>query len=168
MDLTGKKGRRPQRPHGTKKAERQAAKARADERRARIEKAAEAVLSGQSIRATSKETGVCPEAIRSALAKIGERVRDYRQKLPDDQVSRKTLYARAYQARNPEKHLARKAVEYALEWGKLVRGDCQDCGSKEKIEAHHPDYSKPLDIEWLCKPCHVARHAELRRQRKAA
>ncbi len=30
---------------------------------------------------------------------------------------------------------------------------CSDCG-ETKVEAHHEDYSKPLDVEWLCKKHH--------------
>ena len=33
---------------------------------------------------------------------------------------------------------------------------CQMCGlEKKRLERHHPDYSLPLLIVWLCKPCHV-------------
>ncbi len=27
-----------------------------------------------------------------------------------------------------------------------------------KVHAHHHDYSKPLDVEWLCKDCHWQQH----------
>jgi hypothetical protein len=27
-----------------------------------------------------------------------------------------------------------------------------------RIVGHHPDYSLPLHIEWLCTPCHSAVH----------
>ena len=59
--------------------------------------------------------------------------------------------------REPEKTKARKAVRRALESGRLVRQACGRCGN-HKAEAHHPDYSKPLEIEWLCRKCHAAEH----------
>jgi hypothetical protein len=34
------------------------------------------------------------------------------------------------------------------------------CG-EPKVHAHHEDYSRPLDVTWLCQKCHVQRHVEL-------
>jgi hypothetical protein len=32
--------------------------------------------------------------------------------------------------------------------------ECLLCGSKERLERHHPDYSKPLEVMILCQTCH--------------
>lgn len=32
---------------------------------------------------------------------------------------------------------------------------CEGCGAVKPLDKHHPDYSKPLLVLWLCKPCHV-------------
>ena len=40
--------------------------------------------------------------------------------------------------------------------GKLTPQPCA-CGS-EAVEMHHPDYSRPLDVRWLCRPCHLKLH----------
>lgn len=61
---------------------------------------------------------------------------------------------RESRARNPEKWAARLAVRRAVVTGALVRHPCQQCGSTQRVEAHHDDYSKPLAIEWLCFVCH--------------
>ena len=53
---------------------------------------------------------------------------------------------------------ARNMVQKAIEKGILVRRDCETCGSPDSVEAHHDDYSKPLNVRWLCKKCHFAWH----------
>lgn len=58
------------------------------------------------------------------------------------------------------KNRARTEVKRAIKIGKLIRpAACERCDSpRGRIEAHHPDYSKPLMVEWLCKGCHHAEH----------
>ncbi len=41
---------------------------------------------------------------------------------------------------------------------------CEVCGSTVRVVAHHDDYSKPLEIRWLCRSHHGLLHAELSRQ----
>jgi len=38
---------------------------------------------------------------------------------------------------------------------------CQECNRRIKLTAHHADYTKPLEIEWLCYGCHGRRHWEI-------
>ena len=55
-------------------------------------------------------------------------------------------------------------VRAALKSGELVRPDsCSRCGrsgvasdGRSIIQAHHHDYSKPLEVEWICSACHRA------------
>jgi hypothetical protein len=57
--------------------------------------------------------------------------------------------------RYPERVAARRAVLDAKSKGTLkVPSKCSDCGKKAKVQAHHKDYSKPLDVTWLCDQCH--------------
>lgn len=54
-----------------------------------------------------------------------------------------------------ERQRARKKVEYAVRVGRLIRPTaCDRCGAGGRIEAHHRDYAKPLEVEWLCSQCH--------------
>lgn len=60
----------------------------------------------------------------------------------------------------PEQRFKDKARSYANVYkkrGHLVPEPCFGCGSEE-VEMHHHDYSKPLDVEWLCRPCHMELH----------
>ena len=61
----------------------------------------------------------------------------------------------------PERYRAKAIVGYAVRRGILERKPCERCGN-QKAEAHHPDYSKPLDVIWLCHKCHCKEHARLR------
>lgn len=63
-----------------------------------------------------------------------------------------------YKKENPDKTSAHKKVQRALKRGTLVKGVCEICG-EYKTEAHHEDYSKPLNVKWLCSPCHHRLHA---------
>lgn len=42
--------------------------------------------------------------------------------------------------------------------GKLVPKPCQMCGCAD-VEMHHPDHELPLQVAWLCRPCHLDWHA---------
>lgn len=68
--------------------------------------------------------------------------------------------ARAHVLRHPQKAAARRATMAAIKSGKLVRQPCEGCG-RAKVQAHHSDYSKPLEITWLCQHCHSAEHRRL-------
>jgi hypothetical protein len=61
----------------------------------------------------------------------------------------------------PEKKRARRALNRAVQAGGAQRPEsCESCGRADKaIQAHHADYAKPLDVEWLCTGCHAQRHA---------
>lgn len=59
--------------------------------------------------------------------------------------------------KNPVVVKARDAVRNRVRYGTLNKGPCIYCGSLE-VDAHHTDYSRPLDVEWLCKKHHRAWH----------
>ena len=39
--------------------------------------------------------------------------------------------------------------------GRIVKGPCAICGTTQKIEGHHENYSKPYDVVWLCRSHHI-------------
>ena len=64
-----------------------------------------------------------------------------------------------YRSNNVEKYNAHKKVTAAINGGKLKRpSTCSVCGCGGKIEGHHEDYSRPLDVTWLCQSCHKLAH----------
>ena len=75
--------------------------------------------------------------------------------------SRKKMKGKA-QKRDKVKRSAHTAVSNAVRDGRLTAPDqCEQCGhdfSHFRREAHHNDYDKPLEVEWLCSICHGKRH----------
>lgn len=64
--------------------------------------------------------------------------------------------ARKWYARNAHKKKAELKAHRAHKRGLLKQpARCEHCGLKtQELEKHHYDYSKPLDVLWLCVPCH--------------
>ena len=53
-------------------------------------------------------------------------------------------YAREDKEKFPEKNYARYLVRQATKSNKLIpKKECEVCGLVNRIEAHHPDYSRP-------------------------
>jgi len=94
-----------------------------------------------------------------------EKVRAYdreRGKNPE-RIKLATEITKAWRAEDKRRQVAHSAVARAIRKGDLIRMSCVRCGA-EKTEAHHEDYDKPLDVVWLCTPCHKKRHQEIKRK----
>lgn len=61
---------------------------------------------------------------------------------------------------NRVKHQVRSLTRSFIKTGKLVKGACEICNTTVHVEAHHDDYSKPMDIRWLCRKHHREFHME--------
>ena len=92
----------------------------------------------EKVRAYDRERGKIPERIK-ACAEI----------------------SRLWRAEDKRRAAAHNAVARAIKKGDLVRSSCIRCG-EDKSLAHHEDYDKPLEVMWLCQPCHKQRHKELK------
>lgn len=127
-----------------------------------------------------------PERVRELKRRHYERYRDEiaakrkeARKRPEVRTIESARY-RAWRAANPEKSAAKSrryfhseqgrwkqsariVVREAVRKGILVKPVIARCGHS-RPEAHHPDYNRPLDVLWLCRPC----HQELHRQEAAA
>jgi hypothetical protein len=65
---------------------------------------------------------------------------------------------------HPEKKSAWNKVYKAVKAGLLTRPEmCGRCSLECVPEASHDDYTRPLDVEWLCKSCHAEKDQTLRR-----
>ena len=87
-----------------------------------------------------------------------KRVEKSKQWLQSDrgkQLARKRI-AKDY-ALNKNKYLAQRAVRRLIKMGVIVRQPCEKCGN-EVSNGHHPDYSRPLMVLWLCQRHHSEEH----------
>lgn len=67
--------------------------------------------------------------------------------------------ARYNAKREKIKNNARQKVDRAILKGVLIRPSvCEDCGQERYTQGHHEDYSKPLNVVWVCTACHGLRH----------
>ncbi len=92
-----------------------------------------------------------------------DRVRQYdtaRSVLPHRVALRKQSFSEA-RAQHPERVRAAAILGNAVRTGKVTPAPCWVCGAK--AEAHHPDYSRPLDVVWLCVEHHRQAHGIVRR-----
>ena len=99
---------------------------------------------------------VTRQAMWVALKRRGVKFRSNIQKGKDN---------RFYRGTKANDH-AQNLLEQAIKKGIVIRRTiCETCGQGGKfkngrtaIQAHHPDYNKPLDVMWLCQKCHHEWH----------
>lgn len=64
-----------------------------------------------------------------------------------------------YRLKYKEKIKAHSIINRAIRAGTVKRKPCVKCGVLKNVQAHHPDYSKPLKVIWLCPIHHSEEHA---------
>lgn len=69
-------------------------------------------------------------------------------------------YQKKRRALNKDKYYAHFSVNNAIRDGRLKKQPCEVCGNKN-TEAHHDDYSKPLEVKWLCRKHHLEIHNKM-------
>ena len=92
----------------------------------------------EKIRAYDRERGKNPERIKTNI-----------------------IINKAWRNEDKRRSSAHNKVSKAVKKGLLIRQPCCRCGEQKSL-AHHEDYDKPLEVMWLCQPCHKQRHKELK------
>ena len=125
-------------------------------------------------------TGDCKECIRSRVKANRAKNADYYKQFDRDRanlphrVQARKEYAqteqgkevalnnnRAWRSRNPASYQAHSMVNNAVRDGRLFKpSECESCNDETTLHGHHCDYNKPLDVMWLCDPCHKQWHRE--------
>jgi len=72
-----------------------------------------------------------------------------------DNRDRLNEWQREWYKKNKEKRRAHVVLHRAINSSKIERpNNCSQCGKECKPDGHHEDYSKPLEVIWLCRACH--------------
>ena len=85
-----------------------------------------------------------------------------RGKLPE-RMKANAQVTNAWRSQDKRRIKCHNAVSRAIKKGVLIRIPCERCSDLKSL-AHHEDYDKPLDVMWLCQPCHKQRHKELKEE----
>jgi ribosomal protein S27AE len=120
----------------------------------------------------------CIECVKSRVKKHREenidRIREYDAKRANwpRRIAARKEYAKteagklalkkareSYMQKFPIKRAAHIIFRNAVRDKRVEKQDiCSECGSNTNVEGHHDDYTKPLDVRWLCKMCHTEWH----------
>lgn len=74
-------------------------------------------------------------------------------------VAAQTKLTKSWRLKHPDRYAAHAAVSNAIRDGVLKKpSQCSRCASTKHIHGHHEDYSRPLDVIWLCPRCHRIAH----------
>jgi len=96
------------------------------------------------------------ESKKKWLKNNPEKRKEAEKKWDRNNLDKKREYIKKSAKKYPEKVKARNISK------KIPLKDyCERCGSKGekgRLERHHPDYSKPLEVITLCKCCHLEEH----------
>jgi hypothetical protein len=108
------------------------------------------------------DPGSCPLCLNKeklVIEEIKKEIKTEEEEEESKTPSRFYSKVKKWRDNNPEKIKAQRMIYVLVRNGTLKREKCF-CGKKG--EAHHEDYSKPLEIKWLCKKHHVIADKERR------
>lgn len=104
-----------------------------------------------------RECNVCKTCYNRRV-ELWKKANGYNKKI----MKSRTIINRKSQKKYAEKNMIKVTCRYicrqAVKKWELIKLPCEVCNSINRIEAHHEDYSKPLDVKWLCKKHHVELH----------
>ena len=102
---------------------------------------------------------VCPVCCRKAVNQRRQPPRRTAAQVQREREQKREYFQRRY--RDPEAKLKmRSRIEafHAARRGIIKKTPCTVCGSDAFVQAHHTDYTKPLEVVWLCRKCHGGLH----------
>jgi hypothetical protein len=102
------------------------------------------------------------ESIRRNRLVNLERFREYDRERAQNPARKVASYkiTQKWRTADPRRMRCHNAVARAIKSGRLQKQPCEYCGAV-RAYAHHDSYDEPLNVIWLCQPCHKQRHKEL-------
>lgn len=94
-----------------------------------------------------------------------ERIMEYdrqRSNLPHRKAMRQRI-TQQFKKEHPKSWDAHVRVNNAVRDRRLFKPEkCSRCNQKTRLEGHHRDYRKALDVKWLCNFCHKMEHGRVK------
>jgi len=113
---------------------------------------------GMSIQEVADFFQITRQAMWKILQRRGTKMR------PNLKHDKDNHFYRGTKAHDPAQNLLEKAIKRGVIERKTNCETCGDSGTfkdgRSKIQAHHSDYNRPLDVMWLCQKCHHKWHKE--------
>lgn len=110
----------------------------------------------------SKEAGRRSWARRRLNPQVKERRHLYYVKNGEKRHGEHRLVNKKWRHAHKTERNAKERVRLAVRDGILIRPEfCSFCKTLCKAQAHHKDYSKPLEVIWICASCHRFAHSHL-------
>jgi len=102
-----------------------------------------------------------------------ECTRRWRQQNPERTQEIDTAAKARHRKRHPDRARARQTITWLLASGQITPQPCEADKNGRKCgvmptQSHHPDYSRPLEIVWLCPNCHKALRSKGRKSVEVA
>ena len=76
----------------------------------------------------------------------------------------RTAQTQRYTKKNSQKVKAEQMLNKAVNTGKIIKPVtcpiCENSGEEYIITGHHEDYTKPLNVDWMCCYCHNSLHLQ--------
>lgn len=117
--------------------------------------------SGMSIQDCAEYFGITRQAMHKMLERRGVQFRSNLKYGKDNHFFRDDNIFSSVKKR------AHHIVERAIEKNILIQNPCEVCNAdgvmadgRREVQAHHDDYSRPLDVRWLCQQHHHEWHKE--------
>lgn len=106
---------------------------------------------------------------KERVARNSERVRRLKAENNEHYVKTISIPKQKWNKENRYKKSANLKVKRNITMKDNKPCQCQLCGCNDNnLEGHHYDYSKPLDVTWLCKRCHSLAHKAINEDKRKA